>query len=166
MIIHKNDTVEMKNMEIIYAQIGEFSEQDLDYNIKLISNQNDVLFEDHLRVSFFMSLDPIGTITTNSTFIHVNVPYFENCEYISVFHLEREILNIELSEHLCDKDGICELGETEENCPKDCQEVKGKKGFPLFLLILLVLVISISIIIILKNLGKKSKFESLKQKWK
>jgi len=165
MIIHRNDTVELKNMELISAQAGEFADQNWDYSIKVTSNQDQELFREDLRVSFFLSLDPIGTVTTNSTFVHVNVPYFENAKRISVSHLGREILNIDLSKHVCDKDGLCELGENPNNCPEDCQEVKEGKEFPLFLLILLVLVISIAIIIFLKNIRKKSKFESLKQKW-
>jgi len=120
MIVCKNDTVVLKNITAINGIPGEFSDQETNYNIKVLSQQDLELFSDNIWVSFFLSLDPIGVIETNTTFVYVNVPYFQTAKTISIYHLDKKILNIDLNEELCNKNNICDLGENEYNCPEDC----------------------------------------------
>ncbi|MBD3155117.1 MAG: hypothetical protein GF368_00490 [Candidatus Aenigmarchaeota archaeon] len=151
MMIYRNDTVELKNLNLIYAKPGEFSERYLDYSVKVFSDDDKILSEENLRVSFLLSLDPIGTIITNSTFVHVNVPYFENGKRIGIFHLDKEILNIDLQKEFCNKDGICGPGENIYSCPEDCSETKDRKSFPFSLLIFLALIASLIVVILTRR---------------
>ena len=169
MVIYKNDTVVLKNITAINGVPGEFSEQGTDYTIKVFSYQDLELFSDNLQVSFFLSLDPIGVIETNSTFVHVNIPYFPTATSIAVYHLDKKILDIDLHEEFCNKNNICDLGENEYDCPEDCKKEEVSVKLPwIYLIVGLIVVVIIAVIIIIKRQPKKSSsdWEKLYQKWK
>jgi len=149
--IFKNDSVTLMDLTAGSGTISTFSTTKKDYSIKVLDSRNKVLFERDIEVSFILFLETIKTVPLNSTIIHVRVPYFSNAKKISIYHFNKEIFSVDLSEEICNNNFICELGENKYNCPEDCDV---KKEFSWFLFILIVFLLTTVIIFFLKKFKK------------
>jgi hypothetical protein len=62
----------------------------------------------------------IGELDAESQLLFVRVPAFQTATKILIYHLDKVILDIDLSKELCNKNTVCDLGENDYNCPQDC----------------------------------------------
>ena len=148
--IFKNDNVVLQSLTAGNGTISTFPTTKRDYSIKVLNSGNKVLFEKDIEVSFILLLETMKTVPLNSAIIHVRVPYFSNAKKISIYHFNKEIFSVDLSEEVCNNNFICESGENKYNCPEDCNV---KKEFSWFLFILIVFLLTI-IISFLKKFKK------------
>ncbi len=151
MLIFKNDTVELKDIHAETGTISYFPVTETGYTIRVVSFDNKELFGANLGVSFIIVFESVESIETDSMVVHVRVPVFDSAKWITIHHLNKEILRIDLSEHFCNKDGFCDLGENRYICFEDCEKyIKPKeRGSQILYVIIPSLAILIAIAIIL-----------------
>jgi len=127
-VIFKDDNTQLTEIDVMNSTISVFPSSDTGYSIKVFSNDGKVLFKEFLGVSFNLNLEPMGTIHLNKTTITIKVPFYTNVKSIAIYHSSKKILDIDLSEHFCNKNSICDLGENQYICPEDC--ITEPEGFP------------------------------------
>ncbi len=149
--IFKDDIVTLMDLTAGSGTISTFPTTKKDYSIKVLDPGNKVLFDKDIEVSFILLLEPMKTVPLNSTIIHVRVPYFSNAKKVSIYHFNKEIFSVDISEEICNNNFICELGENKYNCPNDCDV---KKEFSWFLFILIVFLLTIAVIFFLRKFNK------------
>ena len=133
------------------GMISHFPTLPTEYSIKVLGPGDKILFDRDIDVSFGIFIDPPREdVEMDNTTLHLRVPYFDNAERIRIYHNDEVILNIDLSEEVCNNNYVCEKGENEFNCPEDCL-TEGKKNFPLILLLIIAVVLTGIIILILKR---------------
>jgi len=148
--IFKNDTVIPMGIGAGVGTITPFPTSKKDYSIKVFGPNNRVIFDKDIDVSFIIYLEPDINIPTNSSIIHVRVPYNYQAKRIRIYHLDKIILDIDLSKELCDRDSICDEGENKYNCQDDC----GKRGFGFTFIILMAVIIMAILFILIKTKRK------------
>lgn len=163
-LITKNDTASLNEITSFNSTLSVFPTSETGYFIKIFSQDEKVLFNENLGVSFTITLDPIGVINRNQSSVTVKVPYYPTAKSIAIYHVEKKILVIDLSKQFCNNNSICDLGENVYNCPEDCKQKS--EGPSLFLYILLIALAILTILILnFIRLRKSASFDSLKQKW-
>lgn len=184
MEIFKNDTVNIKEISVIEGVESVFPTIDTGYYVKIISITGEELFKNNLGVSFTTIFEPpIEDLDgrRKSMLIHIRLPYFDDAKRILIYHFDKKIKDIDLFNEICNKNGKCELGENElncpidckiykpicgnkiceagenyNNCPSDCRKVeKAKKEFPLTYIIIFIILITILIILVLRKISKQ-----------
>jgi hypothetical protein len=126
--IYRNDSAVLNSISAQNVRPGFFPLDDTDYKVKLLSENRTLLFEDNLQISFetkasFEKED--GTpfeesYFSNSTEIELRIPGFVKAKYLQITHKDKLILESDLSASICNRNGLCELGETIANCREDC----------------------------------------------
>lgn len=118
---------------------------DLEYNIKVISHKDLILWENRLDIGNIIYFSPPlaedykpllrGPIILKDVNITEALPYFNDAKYIKVYYKDSEVFSIDVTKYsnYCGNN-ICNTGEYSSNCPKDCvkEEVKEravKKSF-------------------------------------
>jgi len=149
--IFKDDSVVLQNLSAGNGTISTFPTTKKYYSIKVLGPMNKVLFDKDIEVSFILLLEPLKVVQLNSTIIHVRVPYFNNAKKISIYHLNKEIFSIDLSEEICNNNSICELGENKYNCSNDFNT---KKEISWVLFLLVTFLFTTLIILFLKKFKK------------
>jgi len=137
--IFKDDKVILQNLNSETGLVSTFPKIPKEYSVKVLGSRNEVLFERDIDVSFTLLLEPLVSIQTDSSIIHLRVPYFENAEKINFYHNNKEIFSIDLSKEICNNNFLCESGENKCNCPNDCAIKKKISILPLILVLVFVL---------------------------
>lgn len=168
--IFRNNSVELIDFSADYGEPSQLFDLESNYSIKIISVDNKVLFAKPLPV-YFIAYGEIenedenwhSEIILNSTVLYLKLPYFPNGKWINIYYLDRLIFSIDISERLCDNDGICERFETEYICERDCFKIteteKSRKegwGLWIYLLIVVIIIILFLIFVKIKNREKES----------
>jgi hypothetical protein len=126
--IYANDSSMLKNVTAIYGQESHFLTIDTGYSIAVLSYDHRTLFTGNLNL-FRRFVDPlpgkmpsqeIGIEQDNKDSLLVTVPYFKTATEISIYHHNKTLVSINLTNAICNMDGTCNLGENRHNCPKDC----------------------------------------------
>ena len=136
--IYRDDYGVLKEITSDMGMISTFPTLPKEYSVKVLDPKNQVLFDEDIEVSFDIFLEPLKVVRLNNTLVHVRVPYFENAMKIRIYHLNEVILDIDLSEEICNSNYICEYGENEYNCPNDCG---AEKKFPWMLYLIIVILL-------------------------
>lgn len=121
-VVFNNDTVTLKEINIVQGSISHFPEYDTGYKVKIYSNSQN-LFTAYLPVTFIRTVSPPMPITPlNNVELSIRLPYFSNADSIFFYHGENTILKISLQKNSICGNNICEtyLGENYINCPQDC----------------------------------------------
>ena len=149
--IYRDDYGMLKVITSDPGIISTFPVLPQEYSVKVLGPRNQILFDKDIDVSFDVFLEPLKVIRLNSTVMHVRVPYFENAMRVKIYHLSKVILDVDLSEEICNNNFICESGENKYNCPNDCEV---KKRFPWILYLIIVFLLVGLIFLLLKFLRK------------
>jgi len=147
-----------KNLQVLEGEPSiKISEPETNYEIKLISFDEEILF------SYKFKLSPtifIGgkKIELNEFDFTLTLPYFANGKRIDIYDTNnRLLLSIDVSKFAkCDEDGICEDFENEEICPQDCQifkpfKEKKKELINLKIMIIILFIVLISFVVIMSK---------------
>lgn len=120
--VSKNDTTQLLDIGAINGTISHFSSTDTGYTVKLFSDSGQTLFTGYTFISFVLITEPpLPTpLQVSSTVVQIRVPYYPNAKSIALFHLDKKILDIDLSKQVCNNNGVCGLGENVANCSHDC----------------------------------------------
>jgi hypothetical protein len=128
--IYNNDSAVLNSLSSQNVKPGFFPLDDTGYKVKLLSENRSTLFEDNLQISFetkssFEKED--GTpfeesYFSNSTEVDLRIPGFAKAKYLQISHNDKVILESDLSVSICNKNGICDPGETLANCREDCSK--------------------------------------------
>lgn len=151
MEIFRDDTTILQDISIENGTISSYPVLKTDYSIKVLGARNRVLFDRSPAVLFTLNLEPYKIIQLNSSIVHVRVPYFDNAEKIVVYHFNKEILTIDLSKKICNNNLICEIGENEYNCSRDC---KVTKKISFWLMVFISILIPVVVYFCFKKLRK------------
>lgn len=139
--LYKNNTAKLNSIEVISGVTSHFSPSDADYEIKTLSD-SDELFSGNLQVSFDVMIDPpITGMALDEQNVRIRLPYHPNADKIKLYHMKNEILSIDLKRTLCDNDGECDIGENKYICEADCVEKTSRNW--IFLLIIPVILVLI-----------------------
>lgn len=149
--IYRDDYGVLKEITSDMGMISTFPTLPKEYSVKVLDPKNQVLFDEDIEVSFDIFLEPLKVVRLNNTLVHVRVPYFENAMRVKIYHLSKVILDVDLSEEICNNNFICESGENKYNCPNDCEV---KKRFPWILYLIIVFLLVGLIFLLLKFLRK------------
>ena len=165
--IFKNDTAILNQISLESGTLSHFPTIDTGYYIEILSAKNEVLWKRNLGVTFTVdviilpeepeSIEEVPT-ETESVSLHVRIPFLETGKEVIVRHEEKPLLRIDLSEHFCVENGVCEreIGETPTICPRDClKKGIGKERIMVKILyLILILMILGLIILLLKNIKR------------
>ncbi|MEM5813450.1 MAG: hypothetical protein QXU71_03760 [Candidatus Aenigmatarchaeota archaeon] len=168
--VFRNNSIELLDFSATYGNPSQLFDLDSNYSIRIISVDNKILFEKPLPIYFiaYMTKEEEGEIAhgeviLESTLLYLKLPYFPNGKWINIYYLDKLIFSIDISEKLCDNDGICEDFETEYICEKDCIKIsqyQTKRREEINLTYLLGLIILIVVLLIffikIKNIKNKS----------
>jgi hypothetical protein len=149
--IYKEDTGVLKNISVDIGLISSFPSYQTDYSVKILDPKDKILFDRNIDVSFDVFLEPLKVIEMDKTLIHLRLPYSERANTIRFYHDDKIILEVALSDFICDNNFICEQGENEYNCPQDCKE---EKRIPLSLFVLIVVLLTFLIVVFLRYFRK------------
>jgi len=126
--ISKDDTALLKDIKAGYATENGFSSLDRGYYLEVVSYDQRVIYKKNLAVSFYIAVElktdePLPTIQQpDKVSIFIRVPYFPEATRIIIRHGTKTLLEIDLRKELCNRNSICELGESPNTCPEDCRE--------------------------------------------
>jgi hypothetical protein len=136
--LFSNDTAVLKNITAKNIDPSFFPSTDTGYRIRVYSYNGSSLFEDNLAVSFEVDIDiapgqgiPSGMPIAqrlDKIPLFVRVPGRSDVTRISIHHEGRNILDINLSKELCNRNKICDLGENEYTC-SDCNGSDSLAGY-------------------------------------
>jgi hypothetical protein len=125
--IFRNDTVILESFSVEEGLQSHFPTSQTGYYVEVLSYNNEILFKANVGISFnihILTTEIPTNITTelNEILINLRLPFFENAKEINLYHEDKKIFSLQLSNYICNKNGICEKerGETVELCPLDC----------------------------------------------
>ncbi|MFH1433009.1 MAG: hypothetical protein ABIG84_07380 [archaeon] len=133
--VHNDDAVDLKDFKIISGSQNVYADQAGNYPIKIISFDDEVLFESKLQIGFVTyreTRDEDGNMKGEEVVLEsaeqfIRLPYFKNAKTIELYHEDKLIYTLDVSEHLCKKNSVCEGYENELNCPGDCANKDANK---------------------------------------
>jgi hypothetical protein len=183
--IYRNDsTAKLVDFKLTEGVPQSFPEPppEFNYTLTIYSVDNQILFQKPIIVGFLVSIFPEGEKLLDEVFLRLRIPYFENAKRIDIYRNNKKIFSYEICyiNGVCDSskgensvncpedckpktvcgNKICEVGETKENCCKDCGCPSGytcienkciKTTSPLIYLIPVLIIATLVIIIILKS---------------
>jgi hypothetical protein len=114
--VYADDRILIKNVTAVYDDPSHFPSAETGYKVRLRSFDGVSLFEENLRISF-MQTD--SDIKKDKYSLILRIPSFPTAKEISVYHNEKAILEVNLTE-LCNKNKVCDPGENAHICPEDC----------------------------------------------
>jgi len=132
--IYNNHTVNLNNLSVIQSQESYFPSSGTGYQIEEYSSEG-LLFEGNLEVSFDEEVTffpgesnesqkaPLRS-QSEKAWIFIRVPGFSNATKLALTYDGTTLIEASLRDYICDKDKICELGESSYICPEDCGPVK------------------------------------------
>ncbi len=147
MEIFKNNTVEINQIRVIAGKVSDFPALYTGYKIKILSPSK-ILWEANLPVRFYINLEEAGRIDLDKVMINTNIPYFSDANAIAVYYRDEKIAEVKLEDFICNKNNICDFGESSINCPSDC----GNKKSIYLLSIFIILTLTILIYMLLRKL--------------
>lgn len=122
-VVYKDDRVEFVDFNATKGIPDTFYEYPSDYNLKIISVKNEILFQTPLQISFIaypQIEDQPGVVELNEVTLYLRLPYFPDADRIELYHNNILIFDFDVKEYICQRDGICSEYENYLNCPLDC----------------------------------------------
>lgn len=118
--LYKNDTVELIELQPSVG-VPDNSSSYGDYTLKIISGDQTV-YESNFFMKYFYNQTSEGAIREDreSNDFYLSLPYYESGE-IQIYHLGNLLYETNFNFSPVCGNGVCEEGETVENCPQDCQ---------------------------------------------
>jgi hypothetical protein len=126
--VYNDGAVDLKDFKVISGTQNVYAGQDGNYPIKIVSFDDKVLFQSKLQMGFVTyreTIDDEGNMKGEEVVIEnieqfLRLPYFKDAKTIELYHEDKLIYSLDVSEHLCNKNSVCEGYENEFNCPTDC----------------------------------------------
>jgi len=166
--ITRNDEIKILRLEFGAGKVSDFVTQS-DYTIKIISNDKKTLFTKPVSIVFVAEALPYENETEHEVILnesskYLRLPFYTTAKYIEIYHSDKKIASIDLSKHLCNKNGICDPGESEYICPEDCKTETGE--FPWGYVVISVVCVAILIgIFFYKKSRPKEDWQKVYKKW-
>jgi len=135
--IFKNNSVALKDIKVISGSESDFPTIETNYKIRVYSFENKILWERNLPANFYVNIESAGNIQMEKAIINVKIPYFDNAKTMSILYKGKEIYSADISKYICNNDNVCNFGENQLNCPKDCG--RGFKFTAILFLFILIL---------------------------
>lgn len=127
---YKNETVVLRDISVIQSHPSYFPSIGKSYSVEVYAYDGSKIFDGNVDISFDGEMELIPGNYSSSELpernpfdnvpLLIRIPGFDNATNIMVKHESKTILTIDLSKYICDKNSICELGESNYNCPEDC----------------------------------------------
>jgi len=113
--VHKNDTVDLKDFELIEGKVNTYPSNPGEYTLKIISSENKEVFTTAIPIQFSLHVDEIGedgkmhqeNVELDYVTRFMRLPYSISAEKIELYHGDMLINSLRIGEKLCISDGTC-----------------------------------------------------------
>jgi len=117
-IIYRNGSANLESIKYGKGHTSHFTDYSTGYKMIVTSEKGTVLFSENFYASFDVTDVPSSSLKSMTK--DFRIPYFNDATRIRIFYNNNVILDIDLRDSFCNKNSVCDKGESKYNCPEDC----------------------------------------------